>query len=108
MLGSCRNHPDEIGILELESEKREEIREARPAACFFFCASKRSVERCGCGSKNLKSQRARRFRRGRGERHLPQSMQTEASDPWLVAESHRHKRDLQGLFLRKEIWRRRG
>jgi hypothetical protein len=35
--GSCRNYPAQVGILKLESEKREKIEEARRAARLFFC-----------------------------------------------------------------------
>ncbi len=38
MLGPCRNHPDEIGILELESEKRRKDQRGAPGGAPFLCA----------------------------------------------------------------------
>jgi hypothetical protein len=35
--GSCRNYPSQVGILKLESEKREKIERARRAARLFLC-----------------------------------------------------------------------
>jgi hypothetical protein len=36
-VGSCRNYPAQVGILKLESEKREKIEGARRAVRPFFC-----------------------------------------------------------------------